>query len=87
MEVVHQLHCALARPAGISQRRACLGMQFCFVPVRKQTIELVCRDQFAQFSLFVHQLRHATGRRFEDARVQAEVVAAIPGVDIQRCER
>src|SRR6185436_4421397 len=44
-------------------------------------------EDLLELALPIDQLRRAAGARLEDARIEAEVEAAAPGVDVQRRAR
>src|SRR5579859_6876594 len=85
---------ALERCRGGKRRRlefGCLGRQrpcqrdhFLIVAINQHAGALRGREQLVELPLVVDELRRAAGAGLEDARVQAEIEAIAPGVDVER---
>src|SRR2546427_13112961 len=69
---------------GARRDRAREAHQLVVVAIDQHAGALVRREELVQLALVVHELRRAAGAGLEHARIEAEIEALAPGVDVER---
>src|SRR5437667_7502942 len=69
---------------GTRRDRAREAHQLVVVAIDQHPGALLGREELVEFALVVHELRRAAGAGLEHARIEAEVEALAPGVDVER---